>query len=459
MSDVHTLAQALQSRKIDRRTFVARALALGVSLGGIEAILQSCGGSSSSGGGSAGKANIKWSTWGTPDEMKTVQNFTDQFNKDHPNINAQLALVPSVDTYESKILTQVNGGVAPDLFYLQDFSISKFRQDKVLVDLTPLLNSSKSQSKPDEFISGLWGVAKSSDGRIWGMPNDCNPLIIWYNKTVLQQAGITEMPADLYQQGKWNRDVFLEMVHKIRAKGLYGFTVDNSWGLYIYPWMTTNGGTIYADNGYGNFVADQDSKSVEGLKWLASNIQSQTFTITGALPKGQGADVIFANNRVGFFTGARWNWPTFHATPSLQYDIVVWPPNTGKKIEGAGIAVSYFVINSKTPYQNAAFEFLSNYVSKAGQRYRLKGEGVLPSIHGIDDIVEQDPKNWQAFIDARDNGYALFPAEAGTPGLSQDINKTLDDIWFKNADVATTLHNVAQMANPRIAKAKNDGLL
>jgi multiple sugar transport system substrate-binding protein len=456
MNDLHSLVQALQSGKVNRRTFVTRALALGVSFSGIEALLQSCGGAGGSSG--SGTVNIKWSTWGTPDQMTAVQDLTNQFNKAHPDIHAQLVLVPSVDIYESKILTEVNAGVAPDLFYLQDLSIGKFRQDKILVDLTPLLNSSKSQSKPDEFFDGLWGVAKSADGKIWGMPNDCNPLIIWYNKTVLQKAGITEMPADLYQQGKWNRDTFLEMVKKVRATGLYGFTVDNTWALYIYPWMTTNGGVIYADNGYGNFVADQDSRSVAGLKWLADNIRSQTFTITGALPKGQGADVLFANNRVGFFTGARWNWPTFHSTPNLQYDIVVWPPNTGKKIEGAGIAVSYFVINSKTPHQDAAFEFLTNYVSRAGQRFRLKGEGVLPSIRGIDDIVAHDPENWQAFIDARNNGYALFPAEDATPGLSQDINQMLDDIWFKNADVEATLHEIAQMANPRIAQAKAQGL-
>jgi multiple sugar transport system substrate-binding protein len=455
MHDPRVLIHAFQAGKISRRDFVRQGLALGISLGSIEVLLASCSNGSSSTGG---KAAIKWSTWGTPDEMKTVQQFTNDFNHQHPNITVQLALIPSVDVYESKILTQVNGGTAPDLFYLQDFSISKFRQDKILVELTPLLGGSASLSKPEDFFNGLWGTAKSADGKIWGVPNDCNPLIIWYNEDILQKSGITESPADLQQQGKWTWDVFLDMVKKIRAKGYQGYIVDNSWGLYIYPWITTNGGSVYADNGNGNFIADQDPKAVEALRWLSGNIKSQVFTLSGALPKGQGGDVIFANNRVGFFTGARWNWPTFHATPGLKYNIVTWPTNTGKKIEPAGIAVSYFVVNSRTPHKDAAFEFLTNYVSISGQRYRLKGEGVLPSIRGADDIVAHDPTNWQAFLDARENGYALFTAEAGTPGLSQDINQSLDEIWFKNADVATTLGNIAKLANPRIAKARSDGL-
>ena len=455
MQDAHTLIQTFSEGKITRRNFVVRALALGISLGSIETILQSCG---SSGSATTGKASIKWSTWGTPDQMKTVQQFTDDFNHQHTNINSQLVLIPSVDIYESKILTEVNGGTAPDLFYLQDLSISKFRQDNILLDLTSRLNSSTSLSKPDDFFNGLWGTAKSIDGKFWGMPNDCNPLVIWYNEDLLQKSGITDSPATLQKQGKWTWDVFLDMVKKVRSKGYQGYIVDNSWALYIYPWVTTNGGSIYANNGSGDFVADQDSKAVEALSWLANQLRTQTFTLSGALPKGQGGDVVFANNRVAFFTGARWNWPTFHATPGLKYNIVTWPTNAGQKVGPAGIAVSYFVISSRTQYKDAAFEFLTNYVSKAGQRYRLKGEGTLPSICGADDIVDHDPENWQAFMDARANGYALFPSEAGTPGLSQDINQMLDDIWFKNTDVATTLGSIAKMANPRIAKARSSGL-
>ena len=42
MSDMHDLKQDLLTGKIGRRDFIARALMLGVSLSGIEAILQSC---------------------------------------------------------------------------------------------------------------------------------------------------------------------------------------------------------------------------------------------------------------------------------------------------------------------------------------------------------------------------------------------------------------------------------
>jgi multiple sugar transport system substrate-binding protein len=54
------------------------------------------------------------------------------------------------------------------------------------VDLAPLLSGPNSQSKPDDFYPGLWGVAKTPDGKIYGVPVDCNRLILWVNTSVLQ---------------------------------------------------------------------------------------------------------------------------------------------------------------------------------------------------------------------------------------------------------------------------------
>ncbi len=46
MNDTQRLVDSFSRGTIPRRTFVTRALALGISMGGIEAILQACGGTS-----------------------------------------------------------------------------------------------------------------------------------------------------------------------------------------------------------------------------------------------------------------------------------------------------------------------------------------------------------------------------------------------------------------------------
>ncbi|MBO0795665.1 MAG: sugar ABC transporter substrate-binding protein, partial [Ktedonobacteraceae bacterium] len=446
MSEIQNLMNDLRAGRINRREFIGQSLAMGVSLSGIAMLLQSCGG----GGGSAANPPIKWSTWGNAGEIQRFQEFTKKYNTDH-KANVTLIPVPSSVNYVQKILTELNGGVAPDLFYAGDGDIIKFVQNKTIVELTALLGSSKSHSKVDEYLPGLWGASKTKSGKIYGVPVDCNPLVLWYNKKVLQDAGVTDDPATLASQGQWTRDKFEEIINKVHAKGKYGYVLDD-WTLPVYSWITPQGGTVYDEDGYGQFVAQDDAKAVEAFQWLAKGMQSKTLTFAGTLPKGTGADLAFISNQVAFVSAGRWYLPEFKVAKGLEYDIVPFPSSTGK-MEPAGVALAYMVINNKTKYQDAAFEFLTNFVSKEGQTFRLQGGGnAVPSIKGPDQLVLEGnlPAHAQTFLDARNAGYALFPAEMGTPGLSDDIKTTFQNIWLKNADVKDTLGKISAMANPRI---------
>src|SRR6266566_994699 len=223
MSTTHDLMQDFQRGKIGRREFMVRALALGVSLSGVEAILQSCG-SGGSGGGSG--SSIKWSNWANTGEIQRFKDFTANYNKTH-NVNVQYTFVPSANSnYFSKMLTELNGGNAPDVFYVGDGDIGKLVANQTVTQLDTLLNSPKAKEKAGDFVPGLWGAAKTQSGKIFGVPVDCNPLLLWYNQKVLQDAGITTMPADMYQQGQWTRDAFQQMIEKIKATGKYGFVLD-----------------------------------------------------------------------------------------------------------------------------------------------------------------------------------------------------------------------------------------
>ncbi len=81
-----------------------------------------------------------------------------------------------------KLLTQLSGGTAPDVFYAGDGTIAKMIQNQTIAELTPYLKSGDNVKESD-FIQGLWGAAKKDD-KVYGVPVDCNPLILWYNKKI-----------------------------------------------------------------------------------------------------------------------------------------------------------------------------------------------------------------------------------------------------------------------------------
>lgn len=446
MSDTDNLLQDLQAGSINRREFICRALALGVSFSGISAMLQAC--SSTSG---AGGTSIKWANWAQPGEIARFQAFTANYNRTH-HANVQYSFIPTADNnYFPKILTELEGGVAPDVFYVGDTDVSKLIADQIVVELTPYLNSAKSLARPDDYVAGLWGAAKTRSGKIYGVPVDCNPLVLWYNQRVLEKAGITTMPADLYQQGQWTRDAFQSMLEKIHASGKYGYILDDGT-TYYWSWCTANGGTVYDNNGYGNFIAHENPQSLAAMTWLANCIRSKIIVFQADLPKGQGDDLAFIGNQVGFLLVGRWFLPEFKTTQGLRYDIVPVPSSNGK-IAPANVALAYIVMNKQTKNPDLAFDFLTNYVSVQGETFRLQGGGnAVPSIKGPDQVVTEgnDPRHAQYLIDARNVGYALFPAEMGTPGLFDDIKSALEPMWLQGLDVKTSLANVASMADPRI---------
>jgi multiple sugar transport system substrate-binding protein len=140
----------------------------------------------------------------------------------------------------------------------------------------------------------------------------------------------------------------------------------------------------------------------------------------------------------------------FRKSQGLDFDIVTYPTNTGTKIEAAPIPTAYAVINAKSSNQDASFAFLTDFASREGQIFRLKGAGnAVPSVRGADDVVSEDnvPSNWQALIDAREVGYAHYADIARIPGLPDDIARSFDELWLQGGDVEATLSKVSDLAN------------
>ena len=162
------LVQDFMTGKIDRRSFVRRALALGVSLSSVEAFVAACTGANSGGGGGT---SIKWSNWANTGEIARFQSFTANYNKSH-NTNVQYTFVPSANNnYFSKILTELNGGNAPDVFYVGDGDIGKLVANQTVVELSTLLNSSQSKEKATDFLLVYGGRPRLRAARFLGFPS------------------------------------------------------------------------------------------------------------------------------------------------------------------------------------------------------------------------------------------------------------------------------------------------
>lgn len=439
------------TRGLSRRDFlrISGAGLAGASLLGV----YGCGG----GAGSANSGELDWASWANEGEAKRFKEYTANFQKQNEGLTVKYTPTPTYDDYHPKLLTQLNGGKAPDAFYLGDIWAATFVDNGTISELTELMNGEDSKAKPEDFSEGLWGPARTADGKIYGVPVDCNPTVLWYNKKVLQEAGIKEDPKELYEAGEWKWDRFVQMAAKAGEGKTNGYMLENgnSW---FYSWCRQNGGTPYDGD---TCIVNEDQKSVEAFEWMSEGLKSGAFSYAGSLPTGQASDAQFSNGQAAFVSAGRWLLPNFRQVNGLEYDIVPFPTNTDNNIEPGWVACAYMGINSKTDNEAAAFNFLTNFTGPEGQKFRLSGGGnAVPSVAGADEVVEEgnDPEGYQYFLDVRDNdGIVGYVPELSTPGLTEDMQDILEkNLWEKrgDGDVQAALDEVAQLANQKIQEQK-----
>ena len=220
-------------RVISRRGFLGTTALAALAVAGAGS-LSGCGGGSSGGpgagtGGETGDAAsgrggaVTWASWANPGEAERFR----QVSKDYQaKYDTKITFQIVTGDYNSKLLTQLAGGSAPDAFYVNTEGMSKMIESKNIVDLTEFTSKPDSPVKVEDFYPGLLTWCKPpGGGAVHGLPVDCNPLVFWFNKDMIAEAGITQSPVQQFEAGTWNRDALDDFLTKMKATGKRGLVV------------------------------------------------------------------------------------------------------------------------------------------------------------------------------------------------------------------------------------------
>jgi multiple sugar transport system substrate-binding protein len=429
--------------------FLLMMLVVGCSQGSSGSTDNSTDDSTDDSGGESVKLTMQ--AWGNPAEIKVYQRAVDAFMEENPNIDVNLIPVPG-DQYEQKLLTQFQGGEAPDVFYSYENTMAKLIEAEQVQPLSEFLKSSESYVSADDFPEGLWGPARK-DGEIYGVTPDSNPMVIYYNKKLFEEVGI-KTPQEYYDEGKWNWETFKEITGKLRDADKYGFVVENWWGPF-YSWVWSNGGRIFDED--GNFVLEENEKAKETIEYLYNLVKDGNGVYAGSLPKGQGSDAMFMSNQVGMVSAGRWYEPMFNEAEGLDYDYIYWPSTTGKN-EPVGVPVAYLAVNKSSKHLEEAMKFITYYVSKVGQEVRLAdGGNAIPSIVEADEAIKTNAtiEHTDYLFEARNLGYAFgapMTYEARVPGLPSEFTDIYDVMYLQEATPEETIEKIIEKGNEILAE-------
>lgn len=170
-----------------RRDALKALVVAGASLPAAAAVLESCGGGSSSGG------NVDLTLWTHthPPMIQLMKQLITEYQKKHPNVHIKYQQIPN-DQFATKMLTSLSSGAGPDIINMDDGGLRGDYIPKHLivpVDASALGYTSIRDLK-SKYIDGAFAGATGTDGKIYGLPLEYDAEIFGYNAAQFKAAGL-----------------------------------------------------------------------------------------------------------------------------------------------------------------------------------------------------------------------------------------------------------------------------
>jgi multiple sugar transport system substrate-binding protein len=143
-----------------------------------------------------------------------VRAMTEAFSKANPDIKVNLEFVPYEGLHDKTVLAQGSGGY--DVVLFDVIWPAEYASNNVLVDVSARITEEMKKG----VLPGAWTTV-TYDGKSYGMPWILDTKYLFYNKEILEKAGIKSPPKT------W--DELAEQAKIIKDKGLLATPISWSW--------------------------------------------------------------------------------------------------------------------------------------------------------------------------------------------------------------------------------------
>ncbi len=396
MSVSERALEVLAERQLNRRTFLFGTLAVGVT------VACGTGGSSST----SSKQTIEfWNLFGGGDGARMVE-LVSGFNKSQSNVQVKPTTLAWGTPYYTKLTTSTIAGKPPDVAIMHLSRMASFAPTGVISAIDEGMMGKHGLSSSD-FSARPWENSHSNN-KLFAIPLDTHPLVMFYNKTVAGKAGLVGADT-LLKPLKGSDAVVAAFKAAMSAGASSGVSIDtqdvNGWRLW-YSLYSQLGGKVLSSDGK-NLVLD-DAKGVQAASFLQGLTQGSKVAPPSA--DAPSATALFGSQKAGFFLNGEWEVNTFQ-TNAIPFDMAAFPQFFDNQSTW-GDSHSFVIPRQKSPDSNrldAVMTFLS-YVSKNSLTWAKGGhipaykpvltsadyKNLLPEAHYSEaaDNVVYDPQGW-----------------------------------------------------------------
>lgn len=249
----------------------------------------------------------------TGGDGQVMRDLVNRFNSEHENVDVRMVTIQWVDYYQ-KVPAAVAAGQGPDVGAMHIDQLGVNAAHGVIIPLDAVaetLNLQESDFAPVPWKAGVFR------GKRYGIPLDVHPLGLYYNKTVMDKAGLDpESPPQ-------TREEYMQALRQIKDAGIKGSWVPPSlftgWHWFV-SLLWQFGGGLYNEDA-SRATVDSEA-GVEALSWMVDLIKD------GYSPENvaQDGDVIaFQNDQNAFNWNGIWWINGMEAVPDLEWGTAPLP--------------------------------------------------------------------------------------------------------------------------------------
>lgn len=342
------------------------------------------------GGGGDCVRVVSWADWR---ELAIDREIVDSFEVRHPGIPVCYESLEGAGIYREKVLTSIAAGSPPDVMLVDAEDLPAFVGTPgdtgrgVLLDLAPY--APRVGVDPSAFHPLVLDLFRR-DGRLWALPKDFTPMVIYYNQDVFDRAGVP------YPSGEWTWDEFLETARRL-TRDTDGDGRADQWGFgwsrqffYLQAWIWAGGGDILGPRKNGEPRASgylDAPATTEAVRFYLDLVDVHAVSPRIEMTRRAmgGVTRLFYSGRIGMMLSGHWSGATLQLHEEagrLRYGVAPIPHREGVEpatvLYAAGWAVPREAEHRRWAVQVAAF--LSGPLA---QRIRARSGLAVPAVTDV----------------------------------------------------------------------------
>jgi multiple sugar transport system substrate-binding protein len=371
-----------------------------------------------------------------------MEELVKTFNEEHDNISVKPTVMEWADYY-TKLPAAVQSGRGPDIGIMHVDSLPTNAARDVIVpvdDVADALGLSEA-----DFAPAVW-QAGEYDGARYGIPLDMHPLGFYYNKTVMEQAGLDP------ESPPMDRESYEAALESLKSAGIQGHWMSPfqfTGGFTAQSLIWQFGGDLF--NADGTEATWHEDAGVQALQWMVDAIDS------GYSPSdvGQDADAIaLQNGEAAFNWNGIWWMNALNEIDGLDWGVAPIP-NIGGTSAAWANSHNFVLVKQRSPDENklVAARVFINWVS--GQSIEWAKAGQVAARASVRESPEFAELEVQSALAEQVDSLHFPPPVPGIGDAFVDFYQAVNEAVLMEKSPADALSDAAERANKTLEENRS----